>query len=110
MTELPSIEECHEFLATINRGRKAIGLEPIETLDFDECEPDDPKRCLSARHLFALGGAIAWAADIEAYGQPQSLVEEFGGEGRRVEIPEAILKVTDPFDDEMPGLRERLVE
>lgn len=96
MTALPTIEECQAFLATINRGRVAIGLDPLDVLDFDGAVPDAMFNCLSARNLFALSEGFTTAVmpgHVENV-DPRLCVVLDGG--RR--LPESIRAITEPFD------------
>lgn len=108
MTALPSIEQCREFLATINRGRVAIGLDPLEVLDFDGAVCDHPQNCLSARNLFCVGRKAFVSTGVVENADPRLCVVLDGGR----QIPESILAVTRPFDSgvAIPALRARMVE
>lgn len=121
MTDLPSIEQCQTFLATINRGRVAIGLEPLDVLDFDGAVPDSVSNCLSARNLFTLSEDYE-SSVMPLYvdnPDPRLCVVLDGGD----EIPESIKAVTAPFDacsdgygsddfdrEALAALRSRMVE
>lgn len=97
MTALPSIEQCREFLATINRGRVAIGIDPLDVLDFDGAVPDSTFNCLSARNLFALSPDYPDTIVKSSYvhdTDPRLCVVLDGGEG----LPESVTAVTAPFD------------
>lgn len=97
MIDLPTIEQCQTFLATINRGRVAIGLEPLDVLDFDGAVPDSTFNCLSARNLFALSPDYPDTIVKPSYvhdADPRLSVVLDGGEG----LPESITAVTAPFD------------
>jgi len=119
---LPTPDEAKEFLRLINVGREAIGLDKLEKLDFDACEPDDPENCLSAHHLFAHAGFSVGSVDLylylsrdpekaEAVADALSLVPFDNESGEHYYyIPAAIRRVTDPFDSRHPGLRDRLEE
>ena len=122
---LPSVKQCQEFLRIINRGRKAVGLERIDVLHFDECEPASPFNCLSAAHLFEPAGfrtservvsprgdanrVLVTALDMPA--TTDSSVDPAG-----FAIPREIKVVTDVFDaadddnDLLAALRDRMVE
>lgn len=116
--DLPTIEQAQEFLRLVNVGRAAVGLDPIDTLDFDGAEPGHTVNCLSARNLFApvAGEHAMFSVGMTAVrGVPSEVVDALGMEeawpgAEHFDIPDAILAVTDPFDEETPGLRERLVE
>lgn len=115
---LPTIEQCHEFMVTINAGREAFGLEPLTTLEFDECEPNSSTNCLSARHMTTPIGvslsdentnAKTWNSDldlreVEANKRLAAAIDTVlcarspGGGGSTVLIPDSIKNVTDPFD------------
>jgi hypothetical protein len=107
----------------INRGRAAIGLDPIEKLEFDECDVTN-SNCLSARHLFAADddNARVWSDTVRA---DERIAEALGMEvigrrnaanGQEYAIPEEILRVTAVFDalgrseDDRQKLRDRMVE
>jgi hypothetical protein len=124
---LPTVEQAQEFLALVNKGRTAAGLEPLEKLDFDGAEPMIPTGCLSALNLFRpIGVQGVWKRDLSvearnAY-RAEGPLKAIGCElspGHSLpatgfgavsywSIPDAILAVTNPFDSEEPGLRERL--
>lgn len=112
--DLPTIEEAQAFLAVVNRGRVAFGLEPVKYLEFDTAKPMHPLRCLSATNLFVPVGCT-YVAEVGAE-VPPALRERLASVlGTRVipcgiEIPSVIRNVTDPFDSQVAGLRERLVE
>lgn len=127
MFELPSVEQCQSFMAKLNEGRVALGLEPIEKLDYDACRPHDPHRCLSATHLFVRdtgsGYVAAFAAQAsdsrEAAALETAGFEPSPSEGTDwFDIPREITAVTSPFDSltwqENADMREpfkaRLVE
>lgn len=121
MPDLPSVEEAREFLEVINRGREAAGLEPLKYLEFDEARPGLGNSCLSATNLFLhvedygnmSGGPVGttYVVTSDEVAQAIGATDRYGEfEIPEFEIPEAILKVTDPFDNEAKGLRERLVE
>lgn len=121
MPQLPSVEECQTFLATINKGREAIGLDTLEALDFDKAQPDSLSNCLSARNLFAEAGyrvGMDYVEPDRADCDPLALTALGMDLKRRSVIPEAILAVTRYFDAcgtghegaELPTLRERMVE
>ncbi len=94
--DLPSIEECQTFLATINRGRVAIGLDPLDVLDFDGATPDDASNCLSALNLFSLSpGYFSPVMPSHVENADPRLCVVLDG-GRR--LPESITAVTGPFD------------
>lgn len=112
--DLPTVEECREFLRLVNVGREACGLDALEVLDFDDATPSKPTNCLSARNLFVVphGNRGFHVFDrfvrtrreiVEALSMPRA------GNGQH-ELPAAIYKVTDPFDAKTPCLRERMVE
>lgn len=114
---LPTIEQCHEFMAAINAGRQAFGLEPIDKLDFDACEPLNGRRCVSAHHLINLvtdEGSTGFSTfNMDDEDQARTLANALGTETDyfdEVLIPRSIKHVTDPFDYREYGLRERLVE
>lgn len=115
---LPTIAECVEFLRRINAGRAAVDLEPLELLDFDGAQPGSTVNCLAACNLFyeagyTMGGVFVLPTMrfeprrrevMKAVGAPE--IEADG----TASLPAAILVVTHPFDFELPGLRERMVE
>jgi hypothetical protein len=120
---LPTIEEAQEFLRLINIGRQAIGLEEIDKLEFDESIPGSMDNCLSARHLIYPAGGVVGPDCASLRGDANAstfrrVLNAFGMKPREsndhlyfpIPLPDAILKVTDPFDSRVPGLRERLVE
>lgn len=123
---LPSVEQAREALALINVGRKAIGLSPVAKFDLDDptLTPNQGDSCLSAKHLFAYLDLYVGPNYLEAYGDRTSFTErqhelfeaigakiaEAGDGGLTATIPDAIRAVTDPFDREVKGLRERLRE
>lgn len=112
--DLPTVEECREFLRLVNVGRVASGRNALEVLNFDDASPESPIYCLSATNLFVVNGhgrvggvaANTTPEVVEALGMKRSTRETEPG----FFIPAEILKVTDPFDARTPGLRERLVE
>lgn len=117
--DLPSVEECRTFLDTINRGREAIGLDPLTKLDFDAAQPSDGDNCLSARNLFAhadldVGFTALWPRDDVISPMHEGLARTIGAKVNRADgcipIPSTIKVVTDSFDSCDEGLRERLVE
>lgn len=123
---LPTVEECQEFKRLIDAGRAAADLKPIEFLNFDGAEANNPQACLSATNLFAEVELEVFSDYVEpGYHQRfdgprqifEDVIEAIGGtdntcEDNRAEygLPEAILKVTNPFDQKVHNLRERLVE
>lgn len=120
--DLPTVEECREFLAVINRGRAVLGAEPLEHLDFDASDPADGTNCLSAHHLFALIDAYVGSSTVrtnldQALPLAEALEAEVN-EWNELVIPHSIRVVTDPFDkieyndddDLRVALRDRLVE
>ena len=129
---LPTVSEVHAFVNTINDGRHALGLLPIGTLSmieefpddyaelrFDDCSPGAPDACLSATHLaHPAGYRVSSESFYPAidYGSEQrsDAMSRVGEQGSRESdqfiIPEAIRKVTDPFDYGLEGLREVFVE
>lgn len=124
-TDLPTAEECQEFLALINKGRAVYDLEPVVKLDYDRCEPGDPQECLSATYLAVPAGGTAGAYSFENVAQADRLADALGTSRYwgGVEIPDGILRVTDPFDllgelypgdeclkEQNDALRARLVE
>lgn len=124
--QLPTVEECRTFLDTINRGREAVGLEPLDTLAFRACEPAHPLNCLSARHLFMPAGYTTYVrvirpelnadgALVTALNLPAATEEDNPGiSGFR--IPDEIKVVTDVFDagdddaELLARLHDRMVE
>lgn len=114
---LPSVEECRTFLDTINRGREAIDLPVLTKLDFDNAEPSNGGNCLSARNLFAHAGLCvgwehAWSEDDVVLPAHVAIAQALGTKVRdaAVPLPYALKAVTDPFDRDEAGLRERMVE
>lgn len=123
MSQLPTVAQAQEALALINTGREAIGLDPVARFDFDGSTPGSTSNCLSARHLFDLAGITVTGVALQPGArhdpaQTQALFNAIGARtsvyigavGRATRIPMAIRVLTDPFDDEVDGLRERLVE
>lgn len=96
MSDLPTIEQCREFLRTINRGRVAIGLDPLVVLDFDGAVPDSDRNCLSARNLFALSPKHdTWVMPVYVKRpDPRLLCVLDDGS----DLPESITAVTRHFD------------
>jgi hypothetical protein len=120
-TELPTIEECQAFLKTVNVVLAAFGLPALDKLDFDNAEPMEPTNCLSARNLIKPISPEGKAGSTEFEVSPEIgkqlaegigtwIVDDSNDDYHLVDIPDAILRVTDPFDQKIPGLRERLVE
>jgi hypothetical protein len=118
-TTLPTVEEAREFLRLVNVGREAAGLTPLERLDFDGATPDEPCNCLSARNLFCAMDPKAWVfsrgwdgSGFVVSARMPKMASAIGAERLTIgwSIPDAILRVTDPFDARIPGLRERLEE
>lgn len=119
VTTLPTVEEAREFLRLVNKGRTAIGLEPLAKLDYDRAQPGVSTNCLSARNLFAPAGILVFhdVVDLpERENERTRAVSLLGAIGSALlldtdgaTIPDAIRRVTDPFDDRAPGLRDRLV-
>lgn len=116
-SNLPTIEQVQEFLALINKGRAAMDAKPLEFLDFDKADPDDINNCLSARNLlheagFTVGTSTITAEAVNANLAVPAAIGAAKASWTRHQyvLPAAILAVTDPFDDESSGLRERLVE
>lgn len=114
MIELPTVEECREFLDKINHGRALIDLPPLDVLDFDGAEPEHTGNCLSARHLFAPAGYDVLPDTIEAHDHlSDRRVRAILDSGQ---IPAEITAVTAPFDQIKHGpvdrdaLRARMVE
>lgn len=121
--ELPSIEQCRTFLATINRGREAIGLHALERLDFDECDPGSTCNCLSAHHVFDPAGFgvdqdYIWAKanGAQLFVGPALGLKPLDQAGDTWRLSPEILAVTDVFDacednpELLKALRERMVE
>jgi hypothetical protein len=112
---LPTVEQCRTFLDIVNKGRKACGLERLDKLDYDGANPGSTANCLSARNLFIPTGAHDVGATAICLRKTSRLIEALhlaqdhlsNGYYR---IPDEILVVTDAFDYEVVGLRERLVE
>lgn len=114
---IPTIEQCKQFKRLVDKGRAATGQEPIEFLEFDKCKPDCSDNCLSANNLFHDAGYSVGNTEFssgntnEGHDElPKALEAEGGLYFCDYIIPEAIKVVTDPFDKNEPGLRERLVE
>ena len=118
MPNLPSVEECQTFLATINKGREAIGLDALEKLDFDNAKPDSLSNCLSARNLFAAAGYDVLTTYVTPSRDRASDPHVFAaiGVSEPPMIPNEIRVVTDYFDAckykdaSLPELRARMVE
>lgn len=124
--ELPTVDECREFLALINKGREALGLERLEKIPvdvYDGCDPNNGDYCLSATTLFGKAGFfVAYETLDVKYGnrrphrrpQENALIEaldlKWPSYSDGYIIPAAIKRVTDPFDERLNGLRERLIE
>jgi hypothetical protein len=125
--QMPTIEECKEFKRLVDVGRAAAGLEPIEFLAFNAAIPCSNTNCLSATNLFSparmsVGSLTVRAVkkELEAFRTPpfvsssqQALVDAIGATDKRTGewyLPEAIRRVTDPFDSMLDDLRERLIE
>lgn len=128
---LPTIEQAQAALALMNKGREAIGMQPVEYLDFDAAVPNTSGYCLSAKTVFGPAG-FSVLTDTVIASRPQvqyGIVEAMGltqppdaeDDEREYRIPETILAVTDPFDrlscrdgddyqSARSALRERLVE
>lgn len=124
---LPSVEECRTFLATINKGRIAIDLEPLEFVDFDGAMPNHDRCCLSATNLFALAGYRVGQREIgtrtpwdqAAIGEERDprvkAICVPTWDGTRRGIPDEILAVTHRFDacarnpERLAALRARMV-
>jgi hypothetical protein len=125
---VPTVEQVNEFIDVLNTGRKAAGL-PVFVLfedfkgedgtalfDFDDCAPGSPYECLSATnfaaplgytsgssHFRILDKELAVHASIsamEAISPDPSWLSE---SGFSVRVPDAILAVTDPFDNSSRG-------
>jgi homogentisate 1,2-dioxygenase len=97
MSDLPTIEQCQAFLATINRGRVAIGLDPLDVLDFHGAVPDSNCNCLSARNLFTLSADYPDATVMPVHvndADPRLCVVLDYCAG----LPESITAVTAEFD------------
>ncbi len=113
---LPTIKQAREARRLINRGRKAMGLPALRYLDFDNAESGSPYNCLSARNVFAEAGYEVRPTFV----RPLSLMHRTSKQARpsvlsamgmpEGNISDAILAVTEAFDAEVEGLRERLVE
>lgn len=123
---LPTVKECREFLAVINRGRVMIDLPELEFLEFDTAEPGSPDACLSAMNLFShayvrVMDYYVTADDVRADDRIRPLLASHAnGWG----IPPVIQCVTDAFDscrtynwpeakmlpERLHALRERMVE
>lgn len=123
--EIPTVEQAREALAAINKGREAGGLPALEYLDFDDAEPGKTWNCLSARNLYSpFGLEVLSSIATKLGGGPMSttqraVCEAVGGHpsGKYYSIPDAIKRITDPFDAidykgerQRTELRERLVE
>lgn len=112
-SDLPTLAQCQQFLALINIGRQAAGLPIREYLDFDGAEPRLPNNCLSANNLFDATGWSVGSNNVSqatSWWPPKRAVLEALNFDEWGHLPEAILRVTDPFDSEVPGLRARLIE
>lgn len=118
--KLPTKRDTERFMRAINKGRAAFGLGPVEKLDFDACLPGDPWGCLSARHLISavddeasVGGSTFFLSrpeDADTLAGALGLRSTEGWGRSCVVIPPEISAVTNPFDQRVPGLRERLVK
>lgn len=120
MTPLPTVDEVRSFVDKINDGREALGLDRIDRVDFDACDPDSSHNCLSARHLFRDRGREAgWVGSDEFFVRDthdrESLASALGvkvnpDHSEGILIPPEIKVVTDAFDHIVPGLRDVFVE
>jgi hypothetical protein len=119
-TDLPTVEEAQRFLELVNVGRKAVGAEPLEKLNFDRAQPNIPTSCLSATNLFCIPEvqveesdvyslACVWSDETRTDPRIAEALHMDGGEEGYM-IPDEIKAVTDPFDRRAPGLKARLVE
>lgn len=119
---LPTIAEAQAAHSLINQGRTAIGLDPVEFLEYDAATPYYGANCLSARNVFTAAGFHVGTEDV--YPRPntqhkkQELIDAGLIDGEHT-IAAAIRKLTDPFDNianaedseaASAALRERLVE
>ena len=71
-TPLPTVDEARTFLSVVNRGRKAIGLEPLKFIDFDNASPCSYSNCLSARNLFYPADLNVGGLQVESQGHEES--------------------------------------
>jgi hypothetical protein len=119
MRKLPTVEECREFLAAVNRGREALGLLALEHVDFDDAMPGDKAACLSARSVFRAAGCYVGSCEVTPMWRESAFEEALTAVGcvklknEKYEswwIPRSVKVVTNPFDHQTPGLRERMVE
>lgn len=134
--EPPTVEECHAFLAKVNEGRAAFGLEPLTEVPLAASEPGQSCGCLSYRALIEpirdtippregwKGGAVGCLAFTAPNGEAGAKLAAALGVDQDpmmgsafVKIPDEILAVTDPFDAlvelsdvEAEAFRERLIE
>jgi hypothetical protein len=122
--ELPTIEQCQEFLHKINEGRALIDQPPLEFIDFDSACPGDPFNCLSARNLYFLAGYKVGGCSLDerntSFSKINQRVLELSYDSENsLSIPGEILAVTNYFDAcgefyddsvQLKILRERMVE
>lgn len=109
--QLPTVEQCVEFLEAVNARRVKGGLEPLNVIDFDGADPNNGHNCLSARNLYR-----PLFETIDAHWYVGTRNASAGGNVE--DIPERILAVTDYFDGCDPrehgwpldDLRARMVE
>ena len=117
----PTVDEVHEFMATINAGRKVAGLEPLTEVNFDDCVPSDGTACLSASMIVRAMGYFVGNAEFSPEGERAKAIapkvfeamgcsKSMSYKGDGWIIPDAIRVVTDPFDDIVAGVREAFVE
>jgi hypothetical protein len=98
-------DDARAFLAKINEGRKAFGLEPFEKLPwslYENARPGDSTGCLSYQALMkdvggSVGGSMMSLHDEDtATTLAQAWDRELVNNG--VEIPETVLTMTRRFD------------
>lgn len=99
------VQDVHEFVGAINAVRLNGGLDPLDEIEFDACEPNSGTNCLSAHNAFMPLGARVNPYTAQALAgrglTPEVLAEICGTRvirGSEVMIPEAILTVTSVFD------------
>lgn len=115
--ELPTEQECRDFLACVNLGREAMGVHPLGTIDFDAATPNDGTSCLSANSVFHAAGYMVGSDALYPNENANDEVPRAMGAEPSLNdndwlIPEEIVRVTAVFDagHDSEGLRARMVE